>query len=86
MEGRLTAESTITVTVTTMDGLEKKKRQATVTPSDIPEYASICSSSAAYASACTCFGITGTITTAPTPTVTVTTTDYCVEYTYISYH
>lgn len=44
----------------------------------MPAYATHCSSAAAYASACNCWGITPSVTTAPTPTVTVTTTvDYC---------
>ena len=53
-------------------------RQVTVTASSIPTYAAVCSSAERYASACSCFGVTGSVTTAPQPTVTVTTTvDYC---------
>jgi len=56
------------------------QRQATDVPTAIPTYASACSSAAAYESACSCFGVTGSVTTAPTPTVTVTTTiDYCED-------
>ncbi|KAK3371178.1 hypothetical protein B0T24DRAFT_306605 [Lasiosphaeria ovina] len=55
-------------------------RQVTQTASVLPTYASACSSPAAYASACSCFGVTGSVSTAPTPTVTVTTTlDFCVD-------
>lgn len=77
-----------TVTVTVYDDDEPtaaagkrdliNPRQATVTATDIPTYAAVCSSAERYASACNCFGVTGTVSTAPTPTVTVTTTiDYC---------
>ena len=35
---------------------------------------------AEFISACSCFGLTGSVTTAPAPTVTVTTTvDYCED-------
>lgn len=52
----------------------------TVVPSSIPEYADNCVDAAEYISACSCFGLTGSVTTMPTPTVTVTTTlDYCDE-------
>ncbi|EOO01884.1 putative lipase esterase family protein [Phaeoacremonium minimum UCRPA7] len=55
-------------------------RQATEVPTAIPTYAAVCSSAEKYASACSCFGVTGSVTTAPTPTVTVTTTiDYCED-------
>ena len=46
----------------------------TVTPTHIPDYAANCANAAEYISACSCFGLTGTVTTAPTPRVTVTTT------------
>ncbi|KAK0634467.1 hypothetical protein B0T17DRAFT_586276 [Bombardia bombarda] len=53
-------------------------RQATAVATSIPTYAANCANVAEYASACSCFGVTGTVTTAPVPTVTVTTTvDYC---------
>ncbi len=77
--------STITVTVTVdaehagatyrphrQRGLQN--RQVTVTPTFIPSYADNCANAAEYISACSCFGLTGTVTTAPTPKVTVTTT------------
>ncbi|CAK7203265.1 hypothetical protein SEUCBS139899_005996 [Sporothrix eucalyptigena] len=46
----------------------------TVIPSALPIYATQCSSGAAYASACSCWGVTGTVSTAPTPTIIVTST------------
>ncbi|EPE07752.1 hypothetical protein F503_00474 [Ophiostoma piceae UAMH 11346] len=49
----------------------------TVIPTSKPSYASACSSSGAYASACKCYGITGKTTTAPRPTVTVTKVQGC---------
>jgi len=77
--------STVTVTVDEEDatstpakrGLEY--RQATVSPSALPTYATAaCKAAADYASACSCYGVTGSVSTAPTPTVTVTSTiDYC---------
>ncbi len=56
-------------------------RQVTVVPSVIPDYAANCANAAEYISACSCFGLTGTVTTAPTPTVTITTTviDECED-------
>jgi len=47
-------------------------RQVTVVPSAIPAYASPCSGSVRYSSACSCIGVTATTTTAPTPTYTAT--------------
>ncbi|EFX06371.1 hypothetical protein CMQ_6692 [Grosmannia clavigera kw1407] len=50
----------------------------TSTPTALPTYATQCSSAAAYASACSCWGITAGLSTAAVPTVTVTSTyDYC---------
>jgi hypothetical protein len=76
--------STITVTVddstvTTPAKRALEARATTVIPSAIPTYATTaCINVSEYASACSCYGITGSITTAPTPTVTVTTTiDFC---------
>ena len=55
-------------------------RQVTVTPTAIPDYAENCANAAEYISACSCFGLTGSVSTAPAPTVTVTTTvDYCED-------
>ncbi|MCJ1283027.1 hypothetical protein MMC26_002354 [Xylographa opegraphella] len=49
-------------------------RQMTDIPTAIPTYASACSGSARYSSACSCIGVTATTSTAPTPTMTVTVT------------
>jgi hypothetical protein len=49
-------------------------RQTTVIPSSIPSYASACSGSVRYSSACSCIGVTGVTTTAPAPSTTVTAT------------
>jgi hypothetical protein len=47
---------------------DMKKRQATVSPSAVPPYASACSGTVRYASACSCFGITKSTVTAAQPT------------------
>jgi len=47
-------------------------RQETIAPSNIPAYASACSDSVAYSSACSCVGVTAMTTTAPTPTYVYT--------------
>ncbi|KAK4101378.1 hypothetical protein N658DRAFT_496247 [Parathielavia hyrcaniae] len=83
------AATTVTVTVDEEDlptptGPAKRDqlmgRQMTVVPSSIPEFAENCADAAEFASACTCFGVTGSVTTMPTPTVTITTTvDYCED-------
>jgi hypothetical protein len=44
----------------------------TVIPTAIPAYASPCSGSVRYSSACSCVGVTPSITTAPTPTTVIT--------------
>lgn len=49
-------------------------RQITQVPSSIPSYASACSGSVRYSSACSCIGVTGSTVTAPTPSTTVTVT------------
>ena len=46
----------------------------TVIPTSIPDYARACLKAGKYATACSCFGVAGTVTTVPTPTVTVTST------------
>lgn len=77
--------STVTVTVDdtpTAAAVKREElifgRQVTVVPSALPTYATAACDTTEYASACGCFGVTGSVTTAPTPTVTVTTTiDYC---------
>jgi len=76
--------STSTVYVTTTAGpLQRKRfaagevndlavRQVTVVPSAVPTYASACSGSARYSSACSCAGVTRTTITASTPLTTTT--------------
>ena len=55
-----------------------ENRQATATtttitmPQNVPAYASPCSGTARYSSACSCAGVTPVTITAPTPTVTAT--------------
>jgi hypothetical protein len=49
-------------------------RQITQVPSSIPSYASACSGSVRYSSACSCIGVTRSTVTAPTPSTTVTVT------------
>ncbi|KAF8856003.1 hypothetical protein BDZ45DRAFT_804502 [Acephala macrosclerotiorum] len=71
----VTVTTTITSTVTEaiVTARAVLARQATMSPSAIPTYATYCSASARYASACSCLGITKTTTTLATPTVTSTT-------------
>lgn len=72
--------TTVTEATVTVSGLSAPptlyKRQATVTPSVLPDYAvGPCSTSVArYVSACSCFGATPSVTYAPTPVVTSTVT------------
>lgn len=47
-------------------------RQATVSPTNIPAYASACSGAVRYSSACSCIGITATTTTVAAPSTTTT--------------
>ncbi|MCJ1297681.1 hypothetical protein MMC08_000469 [Hypocenomyce scalaris] len=54
-------------------------RQMTQVPSSIPSYASACSGSVRYSSACSCIGVTKSTTTAPTPSTTVTVTATAVQ-------
>ncbi|KAL1874424.1 hypothetical protein VTK73DRAFT_301 [Phialemonium thermophilum] len=58
-----------TVTVTVPQRQTPVKRQATAVPSNIPSYASACSGSVRYSSACSCIGVTASTTLAPAPTV-----------------
>ena len=51
----------------------------TVEPSAIPSYASACSGSVRYSSACSCVGATKSTTTAPTPVTTTTVTATAVQ-------
>ncbi|MCJ1381279.1 hypothetical protein MMC17_004388 [Xylographa soralifera] len=69
----------ITVTVAARSNNDRRNvdlqpRQVTVTPSSTPSYASACSGSAGYSSACSCIGVTKSTTTVATPTTTTTTT------------
>jgi len=71
------APITVTATTTvappvTYRGLQA--RQQTELPSVVPTYASACSGTARYSSACSCWGITAYTTTLPTPTVYATVT------------
>ncbi|MCJ1296429.1 hypothetical protein MMC34_007995 [Xylographa carneopallida] len=80
------ATSTITQTATVTSFANKRRRalneaegalaprQVTVVPSAIPTYASACSGSVRYSSACSCIGVTATTSTAATPLTTVTVT------------
>ncbi|MCJ1402848.1 hypothetical protein MMC11_006069 [Xylographa trunciseda] len=58
------------------DGFEQRiaPRAVTVSPSSVPAYASSCSGTARYSSACSCFGVTHSTSTAPTPSTTITVT------------
>lgn len=47
-------------------------RQVTTATATIPAYASACSGTAGYSSACSCIGVTATTATLSTPTTTVT--------------
>ncbi|MCJ1323084.1 hypothetical protein MMC15_008435 [Xylographa vitiligo] len=80
-----TAVSTATVTSTVITvtvaarsdqqrNVDLQPRQVTVTPSSIPAYASACSGSAGYLSACSCVGVTRSTTTVATPLTTTTVT------------
>ena len=74
-----TITHTATVTDTIMEKLLPKARRnnqgpITISPSNVPTYASACSGTARYSSACSCWGITACTTTEPTPTATVSTT------------
>lgn len=51
----------------------------TVSPTAIPPYATPCSGSVRYSSACSCIGVTAATTTAPTPVKTTTTTKIITE-------
>ncbi|KAL2064101.1 hypothetical protein VTL71DRAFT_4595 [Oculimacula yallundae] len=71
----VTQKTTFTsvVTVQPEAGLPlKEKRQRTVIPSEIPTYASACSGSVRYSSACSCIGVTQATITASRPTTTIT--------------
>lgn len=50
----------------------------TVVPTAVPTYASACSGTARYSSACSCFGFKASTTTAHTPTVTVHPSSTCL--------
>ncbi|KAI0127224.1 hypothetical protein BJ170DRAFT_732914 [Xylariales sp. AK1849] len=80
----LTGTTTITTTspspaaFTKRDGVTMTGDDGTVTvsPTEIPAYATYCDEPAEYYSACSEAGITAVTTTAPVPTVTSTTTIY----------
>ncbi|MCJ1437630.1 hypothetical protein MMC27_007017 [Xylographa pallens] len=55
-------------------GIALEPRQMTVAPSSIPAYASACSGTSQYSSACSCIGVTPTTTTVTAPTTTTTKT------------
>ncbi|MCJ1404705.1 hypothetical protein MMC11_007931 [Xylographa trunciseda] len=78
-----TAVSTATLTSTIISvtilargndrgNMDLQPRQATVVPTSIPSYASACSGSVGYSSACSCVGVTISTITAATPTTTAT--------------
>ncbi|KAF3914293.1 hypothetical protein ABW20_dc0107502 [Dactylellina cionopaga] len=72
----LTTELSITTTITIKPPGQvpgKLKRQVTVVPSKIPAYASPCSGSVRYSSACSCRSISHVTVTLPSPTTVVTT-------------
>ena len=76
-----TVTSTFTVTPAALEAkrdaapdaaLYLAPRQVTATPTSIPTYASACSGTVRYSSACSCIGATHTTTTAKAPTTTTT--------------
>ena len=70
----VTVSGTDYVSTTNVEVYPNAKRAATVSPSAVPSYASACSGTARYSSACACFGVSKTTITAPVPTSTVTVT------------
>lgn len=77
---RTITKTTTVLTTTTLTPVKKREaaaieqRQVTVQPSSVPTYASACSGTVRYSSACSCWGITAKTTTAPTPLTTTTKT------------
>jgi len=77
----------IIATITSVVDMKKRDegilypRQETVAPTNIPAYASACSGSVRYSSACSCVGVTAMTTMAPTLTYTqtITTTTYLIS-------
>lgn len=81
-----TDTTTVTVATTTtytgtldveVNNANKKRATTgavTVSPSAVPAYASACSGTSRYSSACSCAGVTPSYITAPAPTTTVTVT------------
>ncbi|EPS44224.1 hypothetical protein H072_1746 [Dactylellina haptotyla CBS 200.50] len=51
------------------------RRAVTQSPSVVPTYASLCSGTSRYSSACSCWGVTKVTINAPTPLTTVTSTE-----------
>ncbi|KAF3933264.1 hypothetical protein ABW19_dt0208715 [Dactylella cylindrospora] len=78
-----TLDVTLTVQTKNIEEPTFVKRQETIIPSKIPAYASACSGSVRYSSACSCIGVTASTITvlAPSTTITETTT---VSFTDIS--
>ncbi len=71
--------NTVTVTAAGSNNNAPARRDGaagpvTITPSNVPAYASSCANAAAYSSACRCASATPATITAPTPTVTSTKT------------
>ncbi|KAL1900914.1 hypothetical protein Sste5346_001975 [Sporothrix stenoceras] len=74
MASSTTLATVASPSISTSTGSAVPTDAVTVSPSVLPSYATECSSPAAYASACSCWGITGVVTLAATPTYTVTST------------
>jgi hypothetical protein len=71
----LTVPSTVVLpTVTDTTTVTLVPRQVTIAPSDVPTYASACSGTVRYSSACSCIGVTYSTITVAAPTTTETTT------------
>ncbi|CZS91976.1 uncharacterized protein RAG0_02542 [Rhynchosporium agropyri] len=64
----ITTETVATVTINRKRAITSPQASGTVKPTSIPTYASACSGTARYSSACSCFGATRTTVTMPTPT------------------
>ena len=88
-----TTATTVTTVTITYNGLPAKKRdlapaiaarQVTVIPSSVPAYASACSGTIGYSSACSCIGATHATTTVapPTSTTTISKTTFVTECEY----
>lgn len=85
----ITSTMTVTLPTTTLTfkalirrGTTVAKRQATSVPSSIPGYASACSGSVRYSSACSCVGATKATITAVTPSTTIFVTQVSLLFLY----